>query len=376
MMKAAFLASWVLLAPDIVLCSAAHADAQSQGDQAPKLHSLMQIGRVSQPISDAFEDPLATLEDEFDESDLSSNRNKQTLVDIFPSINDAYNVDGPLRPTWLPDPVMCSLAACCIVAFIWFTSATFRIDQKTIAQAKQTLQACQQFGSVALHDRHKAPKLGGFSKDANKGKWHDESTAGVACASSSDSEEDLAHASSSESEAEEVKPASLATCAPELRSALTSSTQRRAPEDSHVHGRLDHWQTVNQRLATAFEDTAGCSRLHMAVAENLPCATKRLLEQKADVNATDAWEETPLHFAARLNGSAEVCAHLLQHGADINAVNSDGDTPVLLAARAGHAAACELLLARGGGVAGAVDDAALPPLLVRLLAQRVMAVAG
>lgn len=56
--------------------------------------------------------------------------------------------------------------------------------------------------------------------------------------------------------------------------------------------------------------------------------------------ASKAWDETPLHFAARA-GSAEMCALFLQHGADKNAPNADDATPLILAARAGSEAACE-----------------------------------
>lgn len=96
---------------------------------------------------------------------------------------------------------------------------------------------------------------------------------------------------------------------------------------------------------------------------------RALLEQGADANAKEAWEETPLHMAAR-SGCYEVCELLLSYGADLNPMNSSEITPLLAAAQAGQEHTCELLLERGG-VAGSADTD-IPPILSALLMYRMI----
>ncbi|RIS72923.1 ankyrin repeat domain-containing protein [Mycobacteroides abscessus] len=57
---------------------------------------------------------------------------------------------------------------------------------------------------------------------------------------------------------------------------------------------------------------------------------ERLIANGADVNAREAENWTPLHFAARTD-SPEVVRLLLDSGADINAINGRGETPITLA---------------------------------------------
>jgi ankyrin repeat protein len=63
---------------------------------------------------------------------------------------------------------------------------------------------------------------------------------------------------------------------------------------------------------------------------------KLLLEQGADVKASDSDRKTPLD-AATQNAHAEVVKLLLDQGAGVKASDSDGKTPLDAAAQNGHA---------------------------------------
>jgi ankyrin repeat protein len=67
------------------------------------------------------------------------------------------------------------------------------------------------------------------------------------------------------------------------------------------------------------------------------------------INAKDARNSTPLHFAAD-NGSIEVIELLLENGADLKAIDVDGDTPLHWAAFAGHQDVVELFIAAGAEI--------------------------
>jgi len=131
------------------------------------------------------------------------------------------------------------------------------------------------------------------------------------------------------------------------------------------------------------------SVLVMGAAPNLPMITaarntdreaiRRLIQEKADVNAAEPDGTTALHWAsyrddgesaellikaganvnaandlgatplwnASLNGSAAMVRRLLQAGANPNAALLLGETPLMVASRSGNAAVVEQLLARG-----------------------------
>jgi ankyrin repeat protein len=59
-----------------------------------------------------------------------------------------------------------------------------------------------------------------------------------------------------------------------------------------------------------------------------------LIESGADVNATNDYGWTPLHYAAAPEDES-VALLLMQNGADVNAVNTDGNTPLHFAAEYG-----------------------------------------
>ena len=52
-----------------------------------------------------------------------------------------------------------------------------------------------------------------------------------------------------------------------------------------------------------------------------------LIERGANVNCTDHWDNTPLHYAAQY-GSCEFVQKLLDQGADLNKQNKSEETPV------------------------------------------------
>ena len=75
-----------------------------------------------------------------------------------------------------------------------------------------------------------------------------------------------------------------------------------------------------------------------------------LMEQGADVTATNHTEETPLHWAARVHGSGEVMRAMLNRGADVNAEDIYQITPLHWAAYYGLTTNVEILLNRGSEI--------------------------
>jgi ankyrin repeat protein len=73
------------------------------------------------------------------------------------------------------------------------------------------------------------------------------------------------------------------------------------------------------------------SELHDAVRDEMEVQVYWLLEQGADVNATDANGQTPLMLAARSNLDIHAVEALLGHGAQINVRDRLGNTPLTLA---------------------------------------------
>lgn len=66
----------------------------------------------------------------------------------------------------------------------------------------------------------------------------------------------------------------------------------------------------------------------------------------ADVNATDNFKWTALHFACR-KGHLGVTEHLLRNGAKVNAVTMNGGSPIMRAIESGIPDVVQLLIARG-----------------------------
>mmetsp|Transcript_131957 Transcript_131957/g.312771 ORF Transcript_131957/g.312771 Transcript_131957/m.312771 type:complete len:274 (-) Transcript_131957:11-832(-) len=117
-------------------------------------------------------------------------------------------------------------------------------------------------------------------------------------------------------------------------------------------------------------DEFGCTALHRAADEGSVTEVERLLKGGLDVEAKEAWEETPLHIAAR-KGHADCVARFLAAGANSEALDLDDRTPLVLAAEAKQEEACRVLLDHGAGVAG-LSDEDLPPTLNKLFLERLL----
>ncbi len=85
-----------------------------------------------------------------------------------------------------------------------------------------------------------------------------------------------------------------------------------------------------------------------------------LLQAGADVNAPDADQYIPLHFAAR-QSNAIVVAALLEAGADVNRGDAYGQTPLHLVWHSIEVGSA-LLLLRHGAAVNAQDDSGRTPL--------------
>jgi len=87
--------------------------------------------------------------------------------------------------------------------------------------------------------------------------------------------------------------------------------------------------------------------LHSAIANKRTEIVKLLLDDGADVNATQADDFTPLHEAAQ-NGLLDVTQWLIDRGAAINPrLSSNGKTPLALAIEHQHEAVAHLLKQHG-----------------------------
>lgn len=99
-------------------------------------------------------------------------------------------------------------------------------------------------------------------------------------------------------------------------------------------------------LSGTVSSRAAESPLADAVENNQPMVVRKLLEQKANVNAPQADGMTALHWAA-FHDDSECTKHLLAAGADSKAANRYGVTPLSIACTNGNVTIVEQLLQAG-----------------------------
>jgi hypothetical protein len=90
----------------------------------------------------------------------------------------------------------------------------------------------------------------------------------------------------------------------------------------------------------------GWTPLHLASRGGHEGVARLLIDRGADFSATDKKGQTPLHLASSL-GNEGVARLLIDRGADFSATDKDGQTPLHLASRTEHEGVARLLIDRG-----------------------------
>jgi hypothetical protein len=108
--------------------------------------------------------------------------------------------------------------------------------------------------------------------------------------------------------------------------------------------RRDHplWQAIINLRHGALKQT----RLCWAARCGHLARVRELCDWRADVEATDFSNTTPLHYASNI-GNLDVVRELLSRGADANAVDSFGYPPLIWSSYLGHVEVVRVLLAAG-----------------------------
>ena len=139
-----------------------------------------------------------------------------------------------------------------------------------------------------------------------------------------------------------------------ILAALLSATPASAADNALVAAaKKDDLAAVRRLLqqgaAVNVSEADGSTALHWAVESDNLEMTRLLLKAGADVKRANRYGMTPLHLAA-VNGNVVVMRDLLDAGANPNAVLPEGETVLMTAARTGSAEAVTLLLDRGADV--------------------------
>jgi len=143
----------------------------------------------------------------------------------------------------------------------------------------------------------------------------------------------------------------------------------------HIAAATGHWESVAFLLSKGADPKAvkddGSTVLHELCRSTLDggaASAKALIAAKADPNAPDAKQQTPLHVVA-VSGQRPVAEVLIEAGAKVDAADKSQWTPLHLAALNGHKAVVELLLDKGAAV-NAKDKAGRTPLKLATLRKK------
>jgi ankyrin repeat protein len=106
---------------------------------------------------------------------------------------------------------------------------------------------------------------------------------------------------------------------------------------------------LQQKLDVNASEADGTTALHWAVRSDDLELVDRLIKAGANVKTANRYGVTPLYLAG-VNGSAPMIEKLLKAGADANEVTTEGQTALMTAARTGNVPAAKVLLANGAKV--------------------------
>lgn len=104
---------------------------------------------------------------------------------------------------------------------------------------------------------------------------------------------------------------------------------------------------------TFVDDTLQHIALFDVVSDNRPeyvKIAKILIDNGANVNAMNVYQDTPLIEACHHSGSTEIVNLLISNGANVNLANKEKETPLMLACRSGYKDIVRILLENGANV--------------------------
>ncbi|XP_062499080.1 serine/threonine-protein phosphatase 6 regulatory ankyrin repeat subunit B-like [Corticium candelabrum] len=108
---------------------------------------------------------------------------------------------------------------------------------------------------------------------------------------------------------------------------------------------------LEHKAKIAVVDKDGNHPLHLACKRGHTRTSRLLVSNRADINAVNKTEQTPLHTAAGGEKDyPEMCTSLLEHKATIDAVDKDGNQPLHLSCKQRHFATANLFLSYGADV--------------------------
>jgi len=112
------------------------------------------------------------------------------------------------------------------------------------------------------------------------------------------------------------------------------------------HKALSDRLNVDKSDINAKDPENGATALHLAAGFGRNECVNVLLDQGADINATDREQWTPLHCAAA-KGHQQIVGTLLDHGAELEAQMWDGGNALHMAAKEGHLEIVKCLVEKG-----------------------------